>query len=184
VRWQSFLAEFWLQKKSPWLIGRCRSFSWVRLAGEGPLHLFFYGVVIAIVWKERNWRVVSSGAPGRRNFDAGMFAAWAIRSWRRRTGPLRRQSGRSISRAPARATSIWPLDLQHSAWRSLFITVGDFSAAGALRKFCGREIEACPRLGVGRARSVCGCQSCAGIDSALRNAGAHSGDLVTGDDFL
>jgi 4-amino-4-deoxy-L-arabinose transferase-like glycosyltransferase len=76
-----FWLSFWLQKKSPWL-------TWVVpfvLLGlgwlaKGPIHLlFFYGVVLAIIWKERNWRALFHPA----HFIGilimlGIFAAWAI----------------------------------------------------------------------------------------------------------
>src|SRR5438045_8364856 len=55
-----FWLSFWLQKKSPWLIWTV-PFIFLGLGwlAKGPLHLvFFYGVVIAVVWKERNWRTL------------------------------------------------------------------------------------------------------------------------------
>jgi 4-amino-4-deoxy-L-arabinose transferase-like glycosyltransferase len=73
--------SFWLQKKSPWLIWTVPfvvlGLGWL---AKGPVHLvFFYGVVIAVVWKERNWRALFHPA----HFVGilimlGIFAAWAI----------------------------------------------------------------------------------------------------------
>src|SRR5207237_5201236 len=76
-----FWLSFWEQKKSAWLIWTI-PFVFLGLGwlAKGPLHLlFFYGVVIAVVWKEQR---------GRALFDAahfvcilimlGIVAAWAI----------------------------------------------------------------------------------------------------------
>lgn len=76
-----FWLSFWLQKKSPWLIWTV-PFVFLGLGwlAKGPVHLlFFYGVVIAIVWRERNWRALFHPA----HFVGivimlGIFAAWAI----------------------------------------------------------------------------------------------------------
>ena len=73
--------SFWLQKKSPWLIWTV-PFVFLGLGwlAKGPVHLlFFYGVVIAVVWRERNWRALIHPA----HFAGiiimlGIFAAWAI----------------------------------------------------------------------------------------------------------
>ena len=76
-----FWLSFWLQKKSPWLIWTV-PFIFLGLGwlAKGPLHLvFFYGVVIAIVWKERNWRALFHPAHlVGVILMLGMFAAWAI----------------------------------------------------------------------------------------------------------
>jgi 4-amino-4-deoxy-L-arabinose transferase-like glycosyltransferase len=76
-----FWLSFWLQRKSPWLIWTVPfvflGLGWLT---KGPVHLlFFYGVVIAIVWRERNWRALFHPA----HFVGivimlGIFAAWAI----------------------------------------------------------------------------------------------------------
>jgi 4-amino-4-deoxy-L-arabinose transferase-like glycosyltransferase len=76
-----FWLSFWLQKKSPWLIWTIPfvflGLGWLT---KGPVHLlFFYGVVVAVAWKERNWRALLHPA----HFVGivlmlGIFAAWAI----------------------------------------------------------------------------------------------------------
>jgi 4-amino-4-deoxy-L-arabinose transferase-like glycosyltransferase len=76
-----FWLSFWLQKKSPWLIWTIPFvFLGLGCLAKGPVHLlFFYGVVVAVVWRERNWRALFH--PG--HFIGivlmlGIFAAWAI----------------------------------------------------------------------------------------------------------
>ena len=76
-----FWLSFWEQKKSAWLIWTV-PFVFLGLGwlAKGPVHLlFFYGVVIAVVWKERRWRALFHPA----HFVGiavmlGIFAAWAI----------------------------------------------------------------------------------------------------------
>src|SRR5207244_7645158 len=76
-----FLLSFWEQKKSPWLIWTL-PFVFLGLGwlAKGPVHLlFFYGIVIAVAWKERKWRALFHPA----HFIGilimlGIFAAWAI----------------------------------------------------------------------------------------------------------
>src|SRR6266404_8730201 len=76
-----FWLSFWLQNKSQWLIWTV-PFVFLGLGwlAKGPLHLvFFYGVVIAVAWKERKWKALVHPA----HFLGiiimlGMFAAWAI----------------------------------------------------------------------------------------------------------
>jgi 4-amino-4-deoxy-L-arabinose transferase-like glycosyltransferase len=76
-----FWLSWWLQKKSPLLIWTV-PFIFLGLGwlAKGPVHLvFFYGVVIAVVWQERNWRALFHPA----HFIGiiimlGIFAAWAI----------------------------------------------------------------------------------------------------------
>jgi len=76
-----FWLSFWLQKKSPWLIWTV-PFVFLGLGwlAKGPIHLlFFYSVVIAVLWKERNWRALLHPA----HFVGlvvmlGIFAAWAV----------------------------------------------------------------------------------------------------------
>ena len=76
---------FWLgfvsQKRSPWLIWLPTSiFLGLALLAKGPLHLvFFYGIVFAVLWQTKNWRLLVHPA----HFTAlaimfGIFAAWAI----------------------------------------------------------------------------------------------------------
>src|SRR6266699_2001299 len=55
-----FWLSFWEQKKSAWLIWTV-PFVFLGLGwlAKGPVHLlFFYGVVIAVIWKERRWRAL------------------------------------------------------------------------------------------------------------------------------
>jgi 4-amino-4-deoxy-L-arabinose transferase-like glycosyltransferase len=76
-----FWLSFWLQKQSPWLIWTI-PFVFLGLGwlAKGPILLvFFYGVVIAVVWKGRKWRALFHPA----HFVGivlmlGIFAAWAI----------------------------------------------------------------------------------------------------------
>src|SRR5207237_7506027 len=76
-----FWLSFWLQTKSPCLIWTL-PFVFLGLGwlAKGPLHLvFFYGVVTAIVWKQRMWRALFRPA----HFVGialmlGIFAAWAF----------------------------------------------------------------------------------------------------------
>lgn len=76
-----FWLSWWLQKKSPWLIWTVPFvFLGLGILAKGPIHLlFFYGVVIAVIWSERNWRSLFHPA----HFVGivimiGTFAAWAI----------------------------------------------------------------------------------------------------------
>src|SRR5213082_2082621 len=76
-----FWLSFWSQKKSPWLVWLPASiFLGQALLAKGPLHLvFFYGVVFAVLWQTKNWRLLVHPA----HFTAlaimfGIFAAWAI----------------------------------------------------------------------------------------------------------
>jgi 4-amino-4-deoxy-L-arabinose transferase-like glycosyltransferase len=76
-----FWLSFWLQKRSAWLVWTV-PFVFLGLGwlAKGPVHLlFFYGIVVAVVWKERNWRALIHPA----HFVGillmlGIFAAWAI----------------------------------------------------------------------------------------------------------
>ena len=76
---------FWLsfcsQEKSPWLIWLPAStFLGLALLAKGPLHLvFFYGIVVAVLWQTKKWRLLVHPA----HFAAlaimlAIFAAWAI----------------------------------------------------------------------------------------------------------
>ena len=76
-----FWLSFWLQKKSQWLIWTVPFvFLGLGILAKGPVHLlFFYGVVVAVIWKERKWRALIHPA----HFVGivlmiGIFAAWAI----------------------------------------------------------------------------------------------------------
>lgn len=76
-----FWLSFWEQRKSAWLIWipSC-IFLGLGLLAKGPVHLlFFYGVVIAVLWTTRSWRLLYHPA----HFVGllimfGIFAAWAI----------------------------------------------------------------------------------------------------------
>jgi 4-amino-4-deoxy-L-arabinose transferase-like glycosyltransferase len=77
ICWLSFLT----QKKSAWLIWVPASiFLGVGMLAKGPtLLVFFYAIVLAVVWKTRNWRLLLHPA----HFVAlaimlGIFAAWAV----------------------------------------------------------------------------------------------------------
>ncbi|HZR78159.1 MAG TPA: glycosyltransferase family 39 protein [Chthoniobacterales bacterium] len=76
-----FWLSWWLQKKSQWLIWTV-PFIFLGLGwlAKGPLHLvFFYGVVVAVIWKERNWRALFHPAHLLGIIIMlGIFFAWAI----------------------------------------------------------------------------------------------------------
>src|SRR5438067_8578563 len=76
-----FWLSFWSQKKSPLLIWLPASiFLGLALLAKGPLHLiFFYGIVFAVLWQTKDWRLLVHPA----HFAAlaimlAIFAAWAI----------------------------------------------------------------------------------------------------------
>jgi 4-amino-4-deoxy-L-arabinose transferase-like glycosyltransferase len=76
-----FWLSFWSQEKSPWLIWLPTSiFLGLALLAKGPLHLvFFYGIVFAVLWQTKKWRLLVHPA----HFAAlaimlAIFAAWAI----------------------------------------------------------------------------------------------------------
>src|SRR6266699_541044 len=76
-----FWLSFWSQKKSPWLTWLPSSiFLGLALLAKGPLHLvFFYGIVFAVLWQTKKWRLLVHPA----HFAAltimlAIFAAWAI----------------------------------------------------------------------------------------------------------
>ncbi|HEX4653688.1 MAG TPA: glycosyltransferase family 39 protein [Candidatus Udaeobacter sp.] len=76
-----FWLSFWQQKKSPWLVWLPASvFLGIGLLAKGPTHLvFFYAVVLAVVWQEKDWRLLVHPA----HFVAlavilAIPAAWAI----------------------------------------------------------------------------------------------------------
>ena len=76
-----FWLSLWEQRKSAWLVWTV-PFVFLGLGwlAKGPVHLvFFYGVAIAVTWKERKWRALFHPA----HFIGillmlGIFAAWAI----------------------------------------------------------------------------------------------------------
>jgi len=76
-----FWLSFWLQKKSPWMIWTI-PFVFLGLGwlAKGPVLLvFFYGVVVAVIWKERKWRALFHPAHLLGIIlMLGIFAAWAI----------------------------------------------------------------------------------------------------------
>ncbi len=76
-----FWLSFWVQKKSPWLIWLPASvFLGFGLLAKGPTHLvFFYALMLAVVWRAKDWRLLLHPA----HFAAlaimlGIGAAWAI----------------------------------------------------------------------------------------------------------
>src|SRR5256884_2451316 len=76
-----FWLSFCVQKKSPWLIWIPASiFLGLGLLAKGPTHLvFFYAVVVAVLWRAKDWRLVLHPA----HFAALAIilvipAAWAI----------------------------------------------------------------------------------------------------------
>src|SRR5436853_5377106 len=55
-----FWLSFFLQKKSPWLmwLPAC-FFLGLGLLAKGPIHLiFFYGIVLAVLWQGKDWRLL------------------------------------------------------------------------------------------------------------------------------
>ncbi|HEY2627333.1 MAG TPA: glycosyltransferase family 39 protein [Candidatus Udaeobacter sp.] len=86
-----FWLSFWSQKESPWLIWLPASiFLGLALLAKGPLHLvFFYGIVFAVLWQTKNWRLLFHPA----HFVAlviilAIFAAWAVPFLRNTTTQL------------------------------------------------------------------------------------------------
>jgi len=76
-----FWLSCWVQKKSPWLIWIPPSiFLGLGLLAKGPTHLvFFYAVVVAVLWRAKDWRLLLHPA----HFAALAIilvipAAWAI----------------------------------------------------------------------------------------------------------
>jgi len=55
-----FWLSFWEQKKSPWLVWIPSSvFLGLGLLAKGPVHLiFFYGIVLAVLWQGKDWRLL------------------------------------------------------------------------------------------------------------------------------
>jgi len=76
-----FWLSLWKQGKSEWLVWIPASiFLGLGLLAKGPVHLiFFYAIVVAIVWRTKNWRLLFHPA----HFAGiivmlGIFAAWAL----------------------------------------------------------------------------------------------------------
>jgi 4-amino-4-deoxy-L-arabinose transferase-like glycosyltransferase len=76
-----FWLSLWEQRKSAWLVWTV-PFVFLGLGwlAKGPVHLvFFYGVAIAVTWKERKWRALFHPAHLIGILlMLGIFAAWAI----------------------------------------------------------------------------------------------------------
>ena len=76
-----FWLSWWLHRKSPWLVWTV-PFIFLGLGwlAKGPVHLvFFYGVVLALIWQQRNWRALFHPAHlVGILIMLGIFAAWAI----------------------------------------------------------------------------------------------------------
>lgn len=76
-----FWLSFWSQNKSPWLIWIPASiFLGLALLAKGPVHLvFFYGLVLAVLWQTKNWRLLLHPAHfAGLAIMLAIFAAWAI----------------------------------------------------------------------------------------------------------
>lgn len=76
-----FWLSFWTQKKSSWLIWVPASiFLGLGMLTKGPTLLaFFYAIVLAVLWQNKNWRLLLHPA----HFVAlaimlGIFASWAV----------------------------------------------------------------------------------------------------------
>src|SRR5213594_319714 len=76
-----FWLSFWTQKKSAWVIWLPASiFLGLGMLAKGPtLLVFFYGIALAILWQNKNWRLLFHPA----HFVAlaimlGIFGAWAV----------------------------------------------------------------------------------------------------------
>src|SRR5437867_8558441 len=86
-----FWLSFWTQKKSAWLIWVPASiFLGLGMLAKGPtLLVFFYAIVLAVLWQNKNWRLLFHPA----HFVAlvimlGIFAAWAVPFVRTMTIPV------------------------------------------------------------------------------------------------
>jgi 4-amino-4-deoxy-L-arabinose transferase-like glycosyltransferase len=77
IFWLSFLA----QRKSPWLVWvPAFVFLGLGLLAKGPTHLiFFYGIVLAVLWQMKEWRLLIHPAHfAGLAIMLAIFAAWAI----------------------------------------------------------------------------------------------------------
>ena len=76
-----FWLSFWEQNKSPWLIWIPASiFLGLGLLAKGPAHLlFFYAIVLAVVWRAKDARILFHPAHlVGIALMLGIFAAWAV----------------------------------------------------------------------------------------------------------
>jgi 4-amino-4-deoxy-L-arabinose transferase-like glycosyltransferase len=76
-----FWLSFWVQKKSPWLVWLPASvFLGFGLLTKGPTHLvFFYAIVLAVLWRAKDWRLLVHPAHfASLAIMLGIAAAWAI----------------------------------------------------------------------------------------------------------
>src|SRR5881397_3807790 len=76
-----FWLSFWIQRKSAWLIWIPASiFLGLGFLAKGPTHLvFFYGIVLAVLWQTKNWRLLYHPAHlVALTIMLAIFAAWAI----------------------------------------------------------------------------------------------------------
>src|SRR5438094_3072238 len=76
-----FWLSFWNQNKSAWLIWVPASiFLGLGMLAKGPTHLlFFYGIVLAVLWQTRNWRLLFHPAHlVALAIMLGIFSAWAV----------------------------------------------------------------------------------------------------------
>ena len=86
-----FWLTFWTQKKSPWLIWVPASlFLGLGLLAKGPTHLiFFYAIVLAVLWRTKDWRLLFHPAHlAAIAIMLGISAAWAIPFLHRTTTEL------------------------------------------------------------------------------------------------
>jgi 4-amino-4-deoxy-L-arabinose transferase-like glycosyltransferase len=86
-----FWLSFWNQKKSPWLVWvPAAIFLGFGMLAKGPtLLVFFYGIVLAVLWRTKNWQLLFQPA----HFVAlaimlGIFGAWAVPFVKTTTMPL------------------------------------------------------------------------------------------------
>ncbi|HEU0273804.1 MAG TPA: glycosyltransferase family 39 protein [Candidatus Udaeobacter sp.] len=76
-----FWLSFFLGRKSPWLIWIPASiFLGLGLLAKGPIHLiFFYAIVLAVLWRFKEWRLLIHPAPFAGVATMlGIFAMWAV----------------------------------------------------------------------------------------------------------
>ena len=76
-----FWFSFWEQNKSPWLVWIPASiFLGLGLLAKGPMHLlFFYAIVLSVVWRAKDARILFHPAHlAGIAVMLGIFAAWAV----------------------------------------------------------------------------------------------------------
>jgi 4-amino-4-deoxy-L-arabinose transferase-like glycosyltransferase len=86
-----FWLSFWTQKKSPWLIWVPASiFLGLGMLAKGPtLLVFFFAIVLAVLWQNKNWRLLFHPAHlVALIIMLGIFAAWAVPFVRTMTIPV------------------------------------------------------------------------------------------------